>query len=93
MAKSDFYVVLQAFVTTVDDKQELYQQGEIVDSSDPVFKRSPELFGPIAVRGSVSAPAPTPEPVVEQASAAPGEQRETAGKPITTAGLKGRSSN
>ena len=99
MAKADYYVVLQSFSTTVDDRSELYREGEIVGGDDPVVKKSPHLFGPITVRGAAT-PAPTPvaepepEPAVEQASAAPGEKREVApptGKAITTDSLKGRS--
>jgi hypothetical protein len=85
MAKADYYQVLQAFSTTIDGRVEDYQQGEVVDATDPAFKKAPHLFGPLVIRGQAA-----PPPVVEHASAAPGEQRETGGKAITTAALKGR---
>lgn len=43
--------------------QRVVNAGEIVSSDDPVAKHAPELFEPIVA------------PVVEQATAAPGERR------------------
>ena len=76
MAKADYFVVLEAFLVG----GELYQKGEIVDATDPAYRKSPHLFGPLVIRGQ--------GPVVEQATAAPGEQRQ--GKALTSAGLRGR---
>lgn len=52
-------------------------RGAIVDSSDPIVKGRDSLFEPVAATYStVPASAPV-EPVVEQATAAPGEKRTT----------------
>jgi len=82
MAKDDIYMVTTTFVITLGDRDVEYHTGEIVDGDDPAYKRVPEHFGPVEFKHRTAKTKP-----VEQATAAPGEQR---GKAITTAGFKGR---
>ena len=84
MAKDDIYMVTTTFVITLGDRDVEYHTGEIVDADDPAYKRVPEHFGPVEFKHRKAKPVEKP---VEQATAAPGEQR---GKAITTAGFKGR---
>ena len=80
MAKADYFMVLESFSVNLDGVQALYRAGEVVDSSDPAFRRSPQLFGPLVVRRHI-----------EQATAAPGEVRDLPfGKAVSLAGIKGR---
>lgn len=81
MAKDDIVQVTTTFVITIDGRDIEYHVGEIVDGDDPALKRVPEHFGPVEFKHRAMA-----KPV-EQATAAPGEQR---GKAITTARFKGR---
>ena len=85
MAKDDIYQVTTTFVITLGDRDVEYHAGEIVDGDDPAYKRVPEHFGPVEFKHR-KADKPVEKPV-EQATAAPGEQR---GKAITTASMKGR---
>lgn len=82
MAKDDIYQVTTTFVITLDGHDIEYHAGEIVDADDPARKRVPEHFGPVEFKHRSTTKH------VEQATAAPGEQR--GGKAITTAGFKGR---
>jgi hypothetical protein len=79
MARSDpLYQVKENFVTSVHGREMEYHKGEVVAGDDPGYRKSPHLFEPLVIRG---------QPAVEQATAAPGEQR---GRAITTASFKGR---
>lgn len=52
-------------------------RGALVDAADPIVKGRESLFEPVvATYSTVPASAPV-EPVVEQATAAPGEKRTT----------------
>jgi hypothetical protein len=84
MAKDDIYQVTTTFVITLGDRDIEYHVGEIVEADDPALKRVPEHFGPVEFKHRRTNAGEKP---VEQATAAPGEQR---GKPITTASMKGR---
>jgi hypothetical protein len=66
------YVVRSAFAIFVDGKPTVYAEGEIVDPSDPLLKTMPEKFTPLVYPHPVKRTAP---PVIEQATAAPGEKR------------------
>jgi hypothetical protein len=44
-------------------------EGDLFAADDPIVKKHPKLFGPVALRRSV------PEQRVEQATAGPGEKR------------------
>jgi hypothetical protein len=44
-------------------------KGDLFAADDPIVKKHPTLFGPVALRRSGS------EPRIEQATAAPGEKR------------------
>jgi hypothetical protein len=83
MAKDDIYQVMTNFVITLGDRDVEYHVGELVDADDPAYKRVPEHFGPPEFKHRAAATAPK----VEQATAAPGEQR---GKAMTVAAMKGR---
>lgn len=48
-----------------------FTAGELFWSDDPLVRKYPQLFRPITVRSSVR----RTEPLVEQATAAPGEKR------------------
>lgn len=74
------YVVKEAFSTTLRGLEVSYQVGEVVTADDPGYKRAPGHFAPLAMRGAASE-----APEVEQATAAPGEQR---GHALTTADLR-----
>ena len=76
MEKSTYYTVIHSFAAPTES----YYEGEVVEASDPAVKKWPDNFAPLKVRSSTT-------PAVEQATAAPGEQR---GQAITTARFKGR---
>jgi hypothetical protein len=90
-----FYQVKHSFITTIRGAELEYHQGEVVDDSDLAFRRDPSNFEPLVVRQSKRS-----APVVEQATAAPGESRAApepeapeappVGKALTTDNLKGR---
>jgi len=82
MAKDDIYMVTTTFVITLGNRDVEYHTGEIVDADDPAYKRVTEHFGPVEFKHRTAKAKP-----VEQATAAPGEQR---GRAITTAGFRGR---
>ena len=69
MAKDDIYQVTTTFVITLGGRDAEYHAGEIVDGDDPAYKRVPEHFGPVEFKHRAA------KPVVEQATAAPGEKR------------------
>ena len=71
MAKDDIYQVTTTFVITLGDRDVEYHVGELVDGTDPAYKRVPEHFGPVEFKHRrVERAKP-----VEQATAAPGEKR------------------
>ena len=82
MAKADIYQVVSSFVTTIKGLEVEYHEGELVDGDDPALRRMPEHFGPVQFKHRTSG-----KPAVEQATAAPGEQR---GKAMTVAAMHGR---
>ena len=63
-------VALTSFVGAVGKAEVYVYQGELYAEDDPIVKKHPTLFGPVVVRRSVPA-----APVIEQATAAPGEKR------------------
>jgi len=66
MAKdAESLIVLESFVGTVDGEERLFRIGDPVRASDPAVKKWPHLFGPTNFN----------HPLVEQATAAPGEKR------------------
>lgn len=69
MAKPAFYQVAESFVGNLDGAELEYQKGEVVDGEDAALKKWPGHFKPLVLRGHDRGPA------VEQATAAPGEQR------------------
>jgi hypothetical protein len=77
MAKADIYRVLASFVGTLDGREVEYHEGDLVEADDPAFKKWPTLFGPLQFAHARTAP-------VEQATAAPGEQRVAVGHALTT---------
>jgi hypothetical protein len=84
MAKDSIFQVTTAFVITIDGRDVEYHAGEIVDADDPAYKRVPEHFGPVEFKHR-AAKAAKP---VEQATAAPGEQR--AGQAVSLASMRGQ---
>ena len=64
-----FYQVREAFLGTLDDGTPVeFHKGEVVAPDDPAFKKWGEMhFIPLVVR--------TSRPVIEQATAGPGEKR------------------
>ena len=78
MAKSSHYTVRVSFQNGMGE----FHKGEVYAADDPIVAKYPELFEPLVVSDSRSR-----GPLVEQATAAPGEQR---GKAMTTAGYHGR---
>ena len=67
MAKdAESLIVLESFVGTVDGEERLFRIGDPVRASDPAVKKWPQFFGPIEYFN---------KPLVEQATAAPGEKR------------------
>jgi len=60
-------LVLESFVGGIDGGERFFRAGELIRANDPAVKKWPERFGP--------ASSPHDEPAVEQATAAPGEQR------------------
>ena len=67
MAKADIYMVIADFVTTIDGAEVEYHKGEVVEADDPALKRMPHFFGPLVFAHR--------RPLIEQATAAPGEKR------------------
>lgn len=70
------YVVKEAFSTNLRGLEVAYQVGEVVTADDPGYKRAPNHFTPLAIRSNQRE-----APPIEQATAAPGEQR---GHALTT---------
>ena len=62
----DTLVALESFVGQVDGKERVFRTGDLVRVSDPAVKKWPKLFGQPRLYN---------DPPVEQATAAPGEQR------------------
>jgi hypothetical protein len=79
--KVAYYTVSTSFFGALHGGGVEYHKGEVIDEDDPALRRWPEYFEPLVVRDHLV------ERRVEQATAAPGEQR---GKAITTARMKGR---
>jgi len=70
-AKADaprLLVVAIAFATA----DELFRAGELVDAGHPAVRKYPDHFGPIVIHHPGKRAA---EPVIEQATAGPGEKR------------------
>lgn len=67
---SGILVALQSFVGIIDGRSVTYVEGEPVRPGDPGVSRWPAMFGPLTFRAQ-----PGPFTRVEQATAAPGEQR------------------
>jgi hypothetical protein len=81
MAKAPLRV-LESFVGSLNGVEVEYHSGELVDADDPAVAKWPHLFAELQVTHRRS---------VEQATAAPGEQRAApAGKALTKASLKGK---
>jgi len=68
-AEPQIMVALASFVGGIGKAEISIREGDLFASSDPVVRKFPHLFGPVEVRVSV------PGPRVEQATAAPGEER------------------
>ena len=69
MAKSEIYMVIASFIGSLNGVEVEYHEGEIVDADDPALAKWPRHFGPVAF------PHRKATPVVEQATAAPGQKR------------------
>jgi hypothetical protein len=67
MAKAAYYTVAESFVGTLDGAEVEYHKGEVVDVDDPALAKWPHQFVQLVVREH--------RRMVEQATAAPGEQR------------------
>lgn len=66
------YEVLDSFVVDVDGVPVLYRKGEPVHPDDPMVKKHPGNFRPLAFPHPVKQ---RTRPAVESATAAPGEKR------------------
>jgi hypothetical protein len=62
-------VALTSFVGAVGSFEISIREGFLFPSDDPIVKKYPTLFGPVVLRHSTAAP------IIEQATAAPGEKR------------------
>jgi hypothetical protein len=82
MAKAAFYTVKESFVGNLGGREVEYHKGEVVDGDDPAVKKMPNHFEEHIVRGHAEHQVVR----VEQATAAPGEQRE--GHALTTADIR-----
>jgi hypothetical protein len=74
------YAKMRALVTTADGAQTLVEFGEHRHPDDPVVKARPDAFSADArygLRWYGEPPAEMMEPPVEQATAGPGERRNT----------------
>lgn len=82
MAKAAFFTVAESFVGALGGAEVEYHKGEVVDADDPALAKWPHQFVPLIVRSRM----------VEQATSAPGEQRDVphVGRAITTASFRGR---
>jgi len=78
-SKPTYYTVTESLVGTLDGVEVEYYKGEVVDAEDPALRKWPHHFGPLVVHEHRRAAA------VEQATAAPGEQR---GHALTTADFR-----
>lgn len=83
MAKAEFYTVSESLVGALDGEEVEYQKGEVVRGTDPAVAKWPRHFEPLVLREHRRA-------AVEQATAAPGEQRELTGKALTTDSIRPR---
>lgn len=68
-AEPQVMVALASFVGAVGKTEVNVREGWLFASDDPLVKKYPTLFGPVAVRRSVLGGR------IEQATAAPGEKR------------------
>jgi hypothetical protein len=68
-AAAEVMVALASFVGAVGSLEVNVREGWLFASDDPIVKKYPTLFGPVAVRQSVAGGR------IEQATAAPGEKR------------------
>lgn len=59
-------VALDSFTGSVGGEVRVFRQGEPIRATDPAVRKWPHLFGPQHIRN---------QPLVEQATAAPGERR------------------
>ncbi|HEY4632316.1 MAG TPA: hypothetical protein VIH00_00240 [Candidatus Limnocylindrales bacterium] len=58
-------VVLESFIGLVDGAERVFRKGDLIRPNDPAVSKWPDFFGPATFRADR----------VEQATAAPGEQR------------------
>jgi hypothetical protein len=72
--KSGYWQANQGFATTFEGEPYFLQKGELVPDGHPILKGREDLFEP-ALRVTRFDPEPKSEPVVEQATSAPGEKR------------------
>jgi hypothetical protein len=71
MAKAADTGVVVALTSFVGPGDLPVGKGDLFASDDPLVKKYPDLFGPVSVRLSGL----SSEPVIERATAAPGEKR------------------
>lgn len=69
------YAVTSSVVSTLDGNQINVRAGTHWPDTDPVVLAQPSLFSPDARYGLQFSVPPTEEPVIERATAAPGERR------------------
>jgi len=69
-AQPQVMVALASFVGAVNGTDISVRAGDLFGADDPIITNWPELFGPAKLRTTGKA-----RPVVEQATAAPGESR------------------
>ncbi len=72
MAKTDanLLVVLVSFTGQLGGRPTTFTKGKIIESDHPAVRAWPDKFGPLVLPYPVKR-----EPVIEQATAAPGEKR------------------
>ena len=83
MAKASHYTVTESFIGNLDGVEVEYIKGEVVTADDPAIRKMPAHFEPLVVKGHQE----HRRAEVEQATAAPGEQR---GQAMTVDAMKGR---
>jgi hypothetical protein len=70
MARDTILQAKTSFSATIDGESVFFREGDLVDADHSAVKTWPLYFGPPKVTHRAK-----PEPVVEQATAAPGEKR------------------
>jgi hypothetical protein len=72
MAKDAILQVKTSFHGTIDGTPAFFREGDLIDAEHPAVRKWPKNFRAVKIDHPVKR---TAEPVIEQATAAPGEKR------------------